>query len=286
MPVPAKLQPGSGQWAVQQGFTISITGADDPRIRSAAQRFVDHISRATGIPLQFLSAEPNKATVSIHCDRAGEKAQKLEEDESYVLDVTESGAKLSAPTPLGVIHGLQTLLQLVQTTSQGFAAPVVHIEDAPRFPWRGLLLDACRHWMPVEVVKRTLDGMEAVKMNVLHFHLSENQGFRVESKRFPKLEDMGSNGLYYTQDEIKELIAYARDRGIRIMPEFDMPGHSTAWFVGYPELASGPGPRLSGIGFGTGSIRDRKALGYLRSSDRSNEGIDVQVPRQIHRRNG
>jgi len=242
IPVPAKLQPGSGRWVVQQGFTIAITGADDQRVHAAAQRFVDHLSRATGIPLQFLSAQPEKATISIHCQRAGEKVQKLGEDESYLLDVSQSGAKLSAPTPLGVIHGLQTLLQLVEPTPQGFAAPAVHIEDVPRFPWRGLLLDACRHWMPMEVVRRTLDGMEAVKMNVLHFHLSENQGFRVESKKFPKLQDMGSNGFYYTQDEIKELIAYARDRGIRIMPEFDMPGHSTAWFVGYPELASGPGP--------------------------------------------
>ena len=242
MPAPAKIQAGSGQWLVQPGLTISLSGADDPRVGGAAQRFVDHLSRATGIPLRYQTASADKATIAIRCERSGDKVQKLGEDESYVLDVTESGAKLSAPNPLGVIHGLQTLLQLVGPAPQGFAAPAVHIEDAPRFPWRGLLLDACRHWMPVEVVKRTLDGMEAVKMNVLHFHLSEYQGFRVESKRFPKLQEMGSNGLYYTQDEIKDLIAYARDRGIRIMPEFDMPGHSQSWFVGYPELAAGPGP--------------------------------------------
>ncbi|HWC17396.1 MAG TPA: family 20 glycosylhydrolase [Terriglobales bacterium] len=242
MPVPAKMQPGSGQWIVQQGFTISVSGTDDARSLGAAQRFVEHLSRATGIPLKYQLGEGEKATIAIHCEHPGEKIQKLGEDESYILDVTDAGVKLSAPNPLGVIHGLQTLLQLVEPGPQGFAAPAVHIEDAPRFPWRGLLLDACRHWMPMEVVKRTLDGMEAVKMNVLHFHLSENQGFRVESKRFPKLHEMGSNGLYFTQDQIKEIIAYARDRGIRVMPEFDMPGHSTSWFVGYPELASGPGP--------------------------------------------
>jgi hexosaminidase len=242
MPVPAKLQAGTGQWIVQQGLTISIAGADDPRVRGAAQRFVDHLSRATGIPLRYQSAEGATATIAIRCEHSGDKVQKLGEDESYVLDVADSGAKLSAPNPLGVIHGLQTLLQLVAPTAQGFAAPAVHVEDTPRFPWRGLLLDSCRHWMPVEVVKRTLNGMEAVKMNVLHFHLSEYQAFRVESKKFPKLQEMGSGGQYYTQDEIKELIAYARDRGIRVIPEFDMPGHSTSWFVGYPELASGPGP--------------------------------------------
>jgi hexosaminidase len=84
--------------------------------------------------------------------------------------------------------------------------------------------------------------MAAVKLNVFHWHLSDNQGFRVESKKFPKLQEMGSDGLYYTQDQIRDVIAYARERGIRVVPEFDMPGHSTAWFVGYPELASGPGP--------------------------------------------
>src|SRR5215475_7457481 len=242
MPVPAKVEAGTGQWVVQQGLTISVSGPDDPRVRSAAQRFVDHLSLQTGIPLRYLTAQPDKATIAISCDRAGEKVQKLGEDESYKLDVTATGAKLSAPTALGVIHGLQTLLQLVAPSSQGFAAPAVHIEDTPRFPWRGLLLDSCRHWMPTEVVKRTLDGMEAVKMNVLNFHLSENHEFRVESKKFPKLQEMGSGGHYYTQDQIKELIAYARDRGIRVIPEFDMPGHTTAWFVGYPELASAPGP--------------------------------------------
>src|SRR5689334_626149 len=242
MPVPAKIQPASGWWTVQQGFTISVSGADDPRVLGAAQRFVDHLSRATGIPLKYQAGQADKAKIAISCDHPGEKIQKLGEDESYVLDVTDAGIKLSAPNPLGVIHGLQTVLQLVEPGPQGFSAPAVHIEDAPRFPWRGLLLDACRHWMPVDVVKRTIDGMEAVKMNVLHFHLSENQGFRIESKKFPKLHEMGSGGLYYTQDQMRELIAYARDRGIRVMPEFDMPGHSTSWFVGYPELASGPGP--------------------------------------------
>jgi hexosaminidase len=92
------------------------------------------------------------------------------------------------------------------------------------------------------VVRRNIDGMEAVKMNVFHWHLSENQGFRVESRKYPKLHELGSDSLYYTQDEIRDLIAYAKDRGIRVVPEFDMPGHSTAWFVGHPELASGKGP--------------------------------------------
>ena len=120
--------------------------------------------------------------------------------------------------------------------------PAVTIRDQPRFAWRGLLIDVSRHFIPLDVLKRNLDGMAAVKMNVLHWHLSDDQGFRVASKQFPKLHEMGSEGLFYRQDEIREFLAYAHDRGIRVVPEFDVPGHSRSWFVGYPELASGPGP--------------------------------------------
>jgi hexosaminidase len=104
------------------------------------------------------------------------------------------------------------------------------------------MIDSGRHFIPLDVIKRNLDGMEAVKMNVFHWHLSENQGFRAESRKFPKLHEQGSDGLFYTQEEIRDIVEYARDRGIRVVPEFDMPGHSTAWFAGYPELASGGGP--------------------------------------------
>ena len=187
-------------------------------------------------------ADSANATLVIQAAGGTKDVQELGEDESYRLDISSSGARLNAPTTLGVMRGLQTFLQLVQTTSAGFAVPAVSIEDSPRFPWRGLMIDVGRHFIPLDVLKRNLDGMAAVKLNVFHWHLSENQGFRIESKKFPKLQGMGSDGLYYTQDEVRGVIAYARERGIRVVPEFDMPGHATAWFVGYPELASGPGP--------------------------------------------
>ena len=104
------------------------------------------------------------------------------------------------------------------------------------------MIDCSRHWMPIEVIERNLDAMAAVKLNVLHWHLSDDQGFRVESKRFPRLQEFGSDGHFYTQDQVRHIVAYARDRGIRVVPEFDIPGHTTSWFVGYPELASAPGP--------------------------------------------
>src|SRR5262249_36470242 len=133
--------------------------------------------------------------------------QKLGEDESYELAVSASGAKLSAPNPLGILHGLQTFLQLVQTGANGFVVPAVTIKDQPRFAWRALLIDVGRHYLPLDVLKRNIDGMAAVKMNVLHLHLSDNEGFRVESKKFPKLHELGSDGLYYTQEEIRDLVA-------------------------------------------------------------------------------
>jgi len=101
---------------------------------------------------------------------------------------------------------------------------VVTIEDRPRFAWRGLLIDVGRHFIPLDELKRNLDGMAAVKMNVLHWHLYDNEGFRVESKRFPRLQQAGSDGLYYTQADIRDFVAYAHDRGICVVPEFEMGG--------------------------------------------------------------
>ncbi|MGC1614008.1 MAG: family 20 glycosylhydrolase [Candidatus Acidiferrum sp.] len=242
MPVPSSVQIGAGRLLVDSSFTVGFTGYTEPRLDRAVERFLRQLSRQTGVQLAVKPSAGPKAILVIHTEHASKEIQELGEDESYVLEVSASGAKLSAPTPLGALHGLQTFLQLVEVSPDGFAASAVTINDKPRFPWRGLMIDSARHFVPIGVVKRNIDGLEAVKMNVFHWHLSDNQGFRVESKKFPKLQEMGSDGLYYTQDEVRDLIAYARDRGIRVVPEFDVPGHSTAWFVGYPELASGPGP--------------------------------------------
>ena len=242
MPTPANVQPGTGSLRIDSSFSVHLEGYTEPRIDRAVQRFLRTLARQTAIPFPAEPAPSAKPTFVIHTDHASKEVQELGEDESYVLEVTPQGAKLTAPTPLGTMHGLQTFLQLVDASPDGFAAPAITIQDKPRFPWRGLMIDVARHFIPLEVLRRNLDGIEAVKMNVFHWHLSDNQGFRVESKKFPKLHEQGSDGLYYTQEEVRELIAYARDRGIRVVPEFDMPGHTTAWFVGYPELASGPGP--------------------------------------------
>jgi hexosaminidase len=239
MPIPASVQTGAGQLLIDQSFSTAVTGFHDASVEGAVRRFVAQLSRQTGIPFRPKSASP---ALQIHADHGREAVQKVGEDESYQLTVTGAGAQLTAPNPLGIMHGLETFLQLVQVTPGGFAVPAVTIKDQPRFPWRGLLIDVSRHFIPLDILKRNLDGMAVVKMNVLHWHVSDDQGFRVESKKFPKLHEMGSDGLYYTQAEIRDFIAYAQDRGIRVIPEFDIPGHSRSWFLGYPELSSGPGP--------------------------------------------
>ena len=242
LPVPASVHAGSGSLTIDSSFAVAVTGYSEARLDRAVERFLRLLARQTALPVSTKSVRAPNATLVIQTDHGSKEVQEVGEDESYVLEVTSAGAKLTAPTPLGTLHGLQTFLQLVDVAPEGFSVPAVMIRDQPRFPWRGLMIDSVRHFIPLDVIRRNLDGMEAVKMNVFHWHLSDNQGFRVESKMLSRLHEMGSDGLYYTQDEIRALIAYARDRGIRVVPEFDVPGHSTAWFVGYPELASAPGP--------------------------------------------
>jgi hexosaminidase len=242
MPLPSKVQMGNGSLKIDGSFSVAFDGHVEPRLERAGQRFLATLNHQTGIVFGHTPVDVSKATLVVTTDHESKAVQEVGEDESYTLEVTPSGAKLHAANPLGTLRGLQTFLQLVSVTPDGFATPAVSIQDTPRFQWRGLMIDVSRHFIPLDILKRNLDGMEAVKLNVFHWHLSDNEGFRVESKKFPKLQGEGSDGLYYTQDEIREFISYARDRGIRVVPEFDMPGHSTAWFVGYPELASGPGP--------------------------------------------
>lgn len=243
IPMPAKYTAGDGRLTVDQNFRVSLTGYSEPRLVRAIARMTDRLSRQTGMPLGPPAAAPSGDPILvINCKGASQKIQALGEDESYTLDIDSKQARMSASNPLGVLRGIETFLQLVQQDQQGFGIPAISIQDQPRFPWRGLMIDVSRHWLPMDVLKRNIDGMAAVKMNVLHVHLTDDQGFRVESKRFPELQQKGSDGKYFTQAQIRELQDYARDRGIRVVPEFDMPGHTTSWLVSHPELGSLPGP--------------------------------------------
>ncbi|HSS20445.1 MAG TPA: family 20 glycosylhydrolase [Pyrinomonadaceae bacterium] len=243
MPIPASLQMQPGRLPVSASFNVAIKNYADDRLRAGIARMLTRLAGRTVLTLPAdLASDENTAVLVVQCERAGDLVPSLTENESYSLEVTDRQARLTAPTVVGALRGLETVLQLLQGDRDGYYLPGIKIQDQPRFPWRGLLIDVGRHYEPVEVLKRNLDAMAAVKLNVFHWHLTEDQGFRVESKKLPKLHTLGSDGLYYTQDQVREIINYARERGIRVMPEFDIPGHSTSWLVGHPEMGSAPGP--------------------------------------------
>ncbi|HXU35908.1 MAG TPA: family 20 glycosylhydrolase [Blastocatellia bacterium] len=243
MPAPSAIHFLSGRLKIDASFTVATDGHTDARLEAGIYRASRRLEGRTGFEFMRAPASDSQtATLLIQCKGPGSPVPSIREDESYSLDVSEKQAALKAATVIGAIRGLETFLQLLEGDPQGYFIPSVSIQDKPRFPWRGLLIDVGRHFEPMEVLKRNLDGMAAVKLNVLHWHLTEDQGFRIESKRYPKLHQIGSDGLFYTQDQAREIIAYARDRGIRVLPEFDMPGHATSWLVGYPEFGSAPGP--------------------------------------------
>src|SRR5215469_12048932 len=234
MPEPARVAVTGGSLSIGAGFRAGIEGYSDARLQAAVARFLTRIERQTGVPQL-----PGKGvTLRVNCQGRGSEDPVLGEDESYRLEVTPAAALLKANTVTGALRGLETFAQLIVPGPHGFQVPTVQIEDYPRFPWRGLMLDAARHWMPVPVVERNLDAMAAVKLNVFHWHLSDDQGFRVESKRYPKLQQLGSDGNFYTQQQIRDVVEYAKARGIRVVPEFDIPGHTQSWLAAEPELAT------------------------------------------------
>ncbi len=242
MPQPSQLSAQEGRFTLPPSLAVITDHYRDARLDAAIARSLQRIEIQTGISIATSPSTNASAALAVSVDGPGQTIQSVDEDESYSLDISSSGVRLHAATVVGAMHGLETLQQLIQTDATSYFLPAVSIQDTPRFRWRGLMIDCGRHFMPIEVLKRTLDGMAAVKLNVFHWHLSEDQGFRMESRAFPRLTQLGSDGLFYTQEQAREIVEYARDRGIRVVPEFDMPGHTTAWFVGYPDLASAPGP--------------------------------------------
>jgi len=217
-----------GALKLEGAFRITWRDCHDARMTPAAIRFQHDAAALTGMDL---SRQAGPAlTIVCRADPAAE---------SYHLTIAAAGVTLDADGPLGVLRGLATLRQLIETNPPGAALPYAVIDDAPRFVWRGLMIDTVRHFMTLETVRRQIDAMERVKLNVLHLHLSDDQGFRVESKRYPKLQATG-DGQFYTQAQVRELVAYAAARGVLIVPEFDVPGHTRAIAQAYPQFALAP----------------------------------------------
>ena len=242
MPWPESIQINLGEFKLNNQFTININN-DDKMLFKAAQRTLKILTDRTGLFLkdQFPKVNSNEiSSVQIKINKVVNLALGI--DESYNLEITNSIIKINSENQIGAMHALSTLVQLLDSDEDGYYFPNTLINDKPRFKWRGLLVDVSRHFETIDVIKRNLDGLAAVKMNVFHWHLTDDHGFRIECKALPKLHELGSDGNYYTHEEIIDIVEYAAERGIRVVPEFDLPGHATSWLVGYPELASAPGP--------------------------------------------
>lgn len=243
MPLPAEMKTTDEEMVIDSDFRVALSGYVEPRLERAAARLTERLSQLTDISMhRDLSAAKENARLLIHVNERVGEVQSANEDESYTLEINAKGSVLSSRTLYGALRGIETFVQLVRLADNGFVVPAVRIRDRPRFPWRGLLIDVTRHWIPPAFIKRNLEAMASVKLNVLHWHLTDDQGFRIESYRYPKLHESGSDGLFYTQKDVIEIVKFASDRGIRVLPEFDMPSHTSSWFVGYPDLASAPGP--------------------------------------------
>jgi hexosaminidase len=240
MPAPAEVVAAGGWIAAPSELSVTAPRTSarlDAAMGRLKARWHSHVAAGA----VAISAPPLLA-LEVDCDGFSPAIPTASEDESYSLDVGAPGAVLRAATDIGALRGMETLLQLLTSGRDVAMLPVVSIRDQPRFPWRGLMIDVARRWQPTEVIERNIDAMGVVKLNVLHLHLTDDQGFRIESLTHPELQGQGSDGRYFTQAQMRTIIAYAAERGIRVVPEFDIPGHATSWVVSHPELASLPGP--------------------------------------------
>ncbi|MFK2177824.1 beta-N-acetylhexosaminidase [Bacteroides fragilis] len=236
IPYPMQMKQEKGQFV----FTPQTKISCDKELK-AQSLFYEEILE-TGLGFDLINSGKSSSQVYLNLD------EKLElPEEGYQLNVTRDEIKIDAPTSKGIFYGLQSLLQLLEPNAakQMATVPLTSIEDFPRFGWRGVMLDVSRTFMSVNLVKRYIDLMASYKLNVLHFHLTDDQGWRIEIKKYPRLTSVGSRfnpefnemGGYYTQEDIKELVAYAAQRNVTIVPEIDLPGHTCAAIAAYPDLS-------------------------------------------------
>jgi hexosaminidase len=234
MPQPRSINYGGGSLRVTGGFQVEWLGYHNSVLDRAVLRYQNDVARRTGLDIVRASGPP----LRIDCRGEDKGYLTIDAHERYSLAVKDDAVVLTADGPAGVLRGLATLRQSITNMSGGLAIPSMVIDDAPRFVWRGVMIDVARHFYSLPTLKRQIDAMERVKLNVLHLHLSDNEGFRVESRLYPKLHE-GSSPEFYSQADIHELVSYAADRGVRVVPEFNVPGHSLGMLKAYPEFASG-----------------------------------------------
>ena len=264
IPHPQQLSVESGTFSIDAVTSIRLSDRH-PDLESAAELFAGVVRPSSGIELAIeqASSENRANAISLVLEKRGLG------DEGYELDVTKTGIDITASTPQGIFYGLQSLRQLLPPQIESsqrvegleLSVPLVQIKDQPRYAWRGLMLDESRHFFGKDYVKKLLDQMALLKMNVFHWHLTDMPGWRLEVKKYPKLATVGGIGdktnpdapaAFYTQDDVREIVAYAAARHIQVMPEIDMPGHATAANRAYPEHTGGGDERRPDFTFNPG----------------------------------
>ncbi len=246
MPYPQQVEQQPGQFIIGNSLGFFSDSKNNVVIKKHMQVLSQRIKKQTGQSVRLKKSSAAKAQLVIRVNDAASVSNNMPNNindwnEAYQLHISAEKIELIAPQWLGIERGLETLLQLIGTDAR-IALPLVAINDYPRFKWRGLLLDTSRHFFSVATIKRQIDAMAAAKYNIFHWHLTDDQGWRLETKHYPKLHKLASDGEYYTRKQIREVVAYAQARGIQVLPEIDMPGHASAIAVAYPELLSAPGP--------------------------------------------
>lgn len=261
IPQPVSVTSKPGKFVLSSEREIWV---NDPALLKTAEILQDSIMREMQLGLAVAEGS-NHGQIEL-------RIEDNQEEEAYSLSIKPHAILLSAGDPAGIFMGMQTLLQLFYQDPDGhWLAEACEIEDAPRYPWRGVMLDVARHFFPVEVVKRVIDLISLYKFNRLHLHLTDDQGWRIEIKQWPKLTTVGARtqvgggeGGFYTQEDYLDLVAYAAERFIMVVPEIDLPGHTNAALASYPELhIEGEIPSLyTGTEVGFSTLQVNKPLTY------------------------
>ncbi len=243
IPTPQSLVQQDGFFRLNSHTAITVVS---PEAKTIAEFFAAKMRTSTGLDIQV--AEKGNILLSL------DSSLDVPNDEGYSLEVSKDAVKVVAKTTQGLFYGMQSFLQLLPAEIESpskvngiaWQAPAVSIKDAPRFGYRGIMLDPCRHFMPAENVKKYIDVLSLFKINRIHWHLTDDQGWRIEIKKYPKLTEIGSKridgegteyGGYYTQEEIKDIVKYAADHFITVVPELELPGHEMAAIAAYPNLS-------------------------------------------------
>ncbi|MGC1524291.1 MAG: family 20 glycosylhydrolase, partial [Steroidobacteraceae bacterium] len=247
IPIPAEIIPGAGAFEVDSGTVMQVPRGDGDA-RAAAGYLVELWTRTNGLKLSMVSGAANGGGTGAHFITFRRRSGLG--PEGYELDVAPQQITVSASTAAGLFYGAVTLWQLLPPGSATGQIAAQHIHDAPAYAWRGLMLDSARHFQSPAFVRSMIDWMAWHKLNVLHWHLTDDQGWRLEIRKYPRLTSVGAwraepggarYGGFYTQEEVRGIVRFAATRHVQIVPEIDMPGHATAAIAAYPALGSGTG---------------------------------------------